>query len=97
LQLYHTIGKEIVTKQDKEGWGTQVITRLAADLQKRFSGESGFSERNLRYMNQFAKEYPHFPFWQVPLAKLENEQPLSIWQARWSGYSKTRIDLVFGK
>jgi predicted nuclease of restriction endonuclease-like (RecB) superfamily len=80
LQLYHTIGKEIVAKQEEEGWGTQVIIRLAADLQKRYPGESGFSARNLRYMNKFAKEYPHFPFWQVPLAKLENEQESSNWQ-----------------
>jgi predicted nuclease of restriction endonuclease-like (RecB) superfamily len=81
LQLYHTIGKEIVAKQEKEGWGTQVIIRLATDLQRRFPGESGFSERNLKYMRSFAKEYPHFPFWQVPLAKLESEQKSAIVQA----------------
>ncbi len=28
-------------------------------------------ERNLRNMKKFASEYPTFPIWQVPLAKLE--------------------------
>ena len=31
---------------------------------------AGYSERNLANMKRFAKEYPHFPFLQVPLAEL---------------------------
>lgn len=31
------------------------------------------SERNLRNMKRFAAEYPYFPFMQVPLAELKNE------------------------
>jgi predicted nuclease of restriction endonuclease-like (RecB) superfamily len=74
LQLYYTIGKEIVVKQEQEGWGTQVITRLAADLQRRYPKESGFSDRNLKYMRSFAKEYPDFPFWQAPLTPIANSR-----------------------
>lgn len=73
LQLYFTIGKEIVQKQEAQGWGAQIIDLLSADLQKRYKGESGYSGRNLRNMKRFAKEYPDFPFLQVPLAKLKND------------------------
>ena len=81
LHLYHTIGKEILEKQEQHGWGAQVIDLLSSDLQKRYKGESGYSSRNLGYMKGFAKQYPDFPFLQVPLAKLENEKNDSIWQA----------------
>ncbi|MDR2467004.1 MAG: PDDEXK nuclease domain-containing protein, partial [Prevotellaceae bacterium] len=81
LQLYHTTGREIALKQKQQGWGTRAVKRLSVDLQKRYPGESGFSERNLRNMKYFAEEYPDFPFWQVPLAKLHNGEKSSIWQA----------------
>lgn len=73
LQLYFTLGKEILNKQEKQGWGKQIVDLLSADLQKRYSGESGYSIRNLKYMRQFAKEYPDFPFVQVSLAQLNGE------------------------
>jgi len=78
LQLYFAIGKEILNKQEAQGWGSQIINLLSADLQKRYKGESGYSVRNLKYMRQFAFEYPDFPTVQVPLAQLENEQNGSI-------------------
>lgn len=71
LTLYFLLGKEIVERQEVLGWGAQVVNLLSADLLRRYPKESGFSERNLKYMRQFAKEYPHFPFLQVPLAQLE--------------------------
>ena len=74
LQLYFTIGKEILEKQEIQGWGAQIIDLLSGDLQKRYKGESGFSTRNLGYMKGFAKQYPDFPFLQVPLAKLRSEK-----------------------
>lgn len=67
LALYWNIGKDILAKQDEQGWGTQVITQLSKDLTAKFSGDRGYSERNLRNMKQFAKAYPHFPIWQVHL------------------------------
>jgi len=73
LQLYFTLGNEILEKQEKLGWGKQIIDLLSADLQKRYSGESGYSIRNLKYMRQFAKEYPDFPIVQVSLAQLNGE------------------------
>lgn len=75
LALYWNIGNDILEKQEKQGWGTQVIVQLSRDLTAKFPGDRGYSERNLRNMKQFAKSYPLFPIWQVPLAKLK-----SIWQ-----------------
>jgi predicted nuclease of restriction endonuclease-like (RecB) superfamily len=86
LQLYFAIGKEILQKQEAQGWGAQIIDLLSADLQKRYKGESGYSERNLRNMKRFAKEYPDFPFLQVPLAKLEDDKKImqvSLAQITW--------------
>lgn len=70
LQLYFTIGKEILNKQETQGWGAQIIDLLSADLQNRYKGESGYSERNLRNMKRFAKEYPNFQFCKCHLPKL---------------------------
>jgi predicted nuclease of restriction endonuclease-like (RecB) superfamily len=81
LQLYFTIGKEILEKQETQGWGAQIIDLLSVDLQKRYKGESGYSTRNLSYMKGFAKQYPDFPILQVALAKLENVKKESILQA----------------
>ncbi len=77
LSLYWKIGTDIIKKQKKQGWGTQVITQLSKDLTNKFSDDRGFSERNLRNMKKFATEYPDFPFLQVPLAEIKGEE---IWQ-----------------
>lgn len=71
LTLYWKIGNDILTKQKEQGWGAKVIAQLSKDLSERFPEDKGYSERNLRNMKKFASEYPTFPIWQVPLAKLE--------------------------
>lgn len=43
---------------------------LSTDLMARYGNDSGYSIRNLKYMRQFAVEYPDFPFVQVPLAQI---------------------------
>lgn len=78
LALYHSIGTDILQKQEQEGWGKQVIVQLSKDLQHRFPDDRGYSERNLAYMKEFAKAYPDFPILQVPLAKLDRRK---AWQA----------------
>lgn len=57
IELYWRIGKDITEMQEKEGWGTQVIERLATDIQSEFPGLHGFSRRNLFYMRKFAELY----------------------------------------
>ncbi len=53
-----------------EGWGTQVIKRIAKDLRATFPDMKGISERNLKYMRAFASAYPSFV--QVPLAQIDS-------------------------
>ena len=56
--LYWSIGRDIVTRQHAEGWGTKVIDRLARDLQTEFPGVEGFSPRSLKYMRALAEAWP---------------------------------------
>lgn len=70
LTLYWKIGSDILQKQQRQGWGTQVIDKLSKDLTERFEDDRGYSVRNLKYMRRFAEEYPDFPFVQVPLAQM---------------------------
>ncbi|MEM8611392.1 MAG: PDDEXK nuclease domain-containing protein [Cyanobacteria bacterium P01_H01_bin.105] len=58
IVLYWQIGREILDRQQQEGWGTKVIDRLAKDLKRDFPEMTGFSARNLKYMRAFADAYP---------------------------------------
>ena len=58
VRLYWRIGRDIVSRQQEQGWGQAVIARLAADLQKAFPGIQGFSARNLERMRAFFLAYP---------------------------------------
>jgi predicted nuclease of restriction endonuclease-like (RecB) superfamily len=55
--LYWDIGKEILTRQRVDGWGTKVIDRLAKDLRLEFPEMQGISSRNLKYMRAFAQSW----------------------------------------
>jgi predicted nuclease of restriction endonuclease-like (RecB) superfamily len=68
--LYWGIGKEILTRQQVDGWGTRVIDRLAKDLRLEFPDMQGLSFRNLGYMKAFAEAWPDESILQAPLAKL---------------------------
>ena len=57
IQLYWDIGRLIVERQQREGWGTSVIDRLASDLQKAFPGQKGFSPSNISRMRAFFLTY----------------------------------------
>lgn len=56
--LYWNIGKDILYRQQAEGWGSKVITRLAKDLKREFPDIKGFSRSNLMYMRGFAEAWP---------------------------------------
>jgi len=57
LMLYWSIGKIIVEKQKKSRWGSNLIERLAKDLQNLFPGISGFSRANIFRMRSFNLAY----------------------------------------
>ncbi len=56
--LYWQIGQDILARQNREGWGSKVIERLAQDLRNAFPDMKGFSPRNLKYMRAFAEAWP---------------------------------------
>ena len=70
LLLYWEIGKLIMKRQEKEGWGAKIREQLSSDLKNTFPTMKGFSKRNLLYMKQFAEAYPDFQITQVPLAQI---------------------------
>lgn len=68
--LYWNIGKAILEKQGKEGWGAKVIARMAKDLKDAFPDMSGFSPRNIKYMRKFAECWPDFEIVQRVVAQI---------------------------
>jgi predicted nuclease of restriction endonuclease-like (RecB) superfamily len=70
IYLYWDIGRAIAAMQEKEGWGAGVIPRLARDIANDMPEVKGFSERNLKYMIRFAREYGPRPIVQQPVAQL---------------------------
>jgi predicted nuclease of restriction endonuclease-like (RecB) superfamily len=57
IVLYWDIGRLIVERQQREGWGKGVIDRLAADVQQAFPGIEGFSATNISRMRKFCLVY----------------------------------------
>ncbi|ADI37899.1 putative uncharacterized protein [Waddlia chondrophila 2032/99] len=57
IRLYWEIGKEILDRQQKDGWGTSVIERISKDIQNEFPGIEGFSRSNLFRMKTFYLSY----------------------------------------
>ena len=57
IQLYWDIGREIVQRQEREGWGKGIVDRLARDLQRAFPGLQGFSSVNVWRMRAFYLAY----------------------------------------
>jgi len=53
ILLYWDIGRGIVARQEKLGWGQSVVEMLSRDLQKAFPGLTGFSAANLWRTRQF--------------------------------------------
>jgi len=71
IELYWNIGKDILQRQESEGWGARVIDRLSADLKEEFPEMEGFSPRNLKYMRQFAENWVDSTIVQQPVAQLQ--------------------------
>ena len=58
ILLYWQIGRDILERQEREGWGAKIIERLANDLRVEFPDMKGFSPRNMLFMRAFAEAYP---------------------------------------
>ena len=64
VQLYARIGRDILQRQNTQGWGAKVIDRLAHDLKDAFPNMRGWSSSNLKYMRFFAQHCPEGKFGQ---------------------------------
>jgi len=53
LDLYWTLGEDIVKNQEQHSWGDAFIKSLAKDLQKEFPDMKGFSETNIKYIRRW--------------------------------------------
>lgn len=80
IQLYWSIGNEILARQKQQGWGSKIIARLAEDLRAEFPQMRGFSPRNLQYMTTFARH------WNV-----DDIAPQPVAQLPW-GHIRTLLD-----
>lgn len=68
--LYYDIGRAILDRQDREGWGSKVVERLSRDLQQSFPDMTGLSARNLKYMRRFAEAWADREFVQQVVAQI---------------------------
>ena len=74
IQLYWDIGRLIVERQEREGWGKSVVDRLAADIQEAFPGMRGFSPGNVWRMRSFYLAYrDHEPILAQPARELNRQ------------------------
>lgn len=58
ILMYWDVGRMIHARQQGKGWGAAVIPRLSKDILNELPEVKGFSERNLKRMTQFYREYP---------------------------------------
>lgn len=105
--LYWRIGKVLLKKSSKEGWGAKTLERLASDLLAEFPDVKGFSLRNLQYMRKFADSCPDENYAaaaaQIPwghnmllLDKIPNDPVKRIWyiqQAIENGWSRSMLEM----
>ncbi|MFH1653717.1 MAG: PDDEXK nuclease domain-containing protein [Pseudomonadota bacterium] len=76
--LYWDIGRSILNRQEKEGWGARIIDRLATDLKKEFPDMRGLSPRNLKYMRAFAAAWPDRTIVQRVIAQIPWRQNIAL-------------------
>ena len=69
IETFWMIGRDIVARKQKQGWGAKVTERLSADLRASHPGTHGLSARNLRYMATLASRWPS-GIGQRPVARL---------------------------
>ena len=79
IRLYWDVGRTISEKQKNEGWGANVIPKLAKELSGELSELKGFSERNLKRMVAFYRAYPKQSLIvPQPVAQLEVDEEIEL-------------------
>ncbi|MBI3902312.1 MAG: DUF1016 domain-containing protein [Nitrosomonadales bacterium] len=82
IRLYWEIGQMLDARQKDEGWGAAVIPRLARDIRNELPEVKGFSERNIKRMLAFYREYRDLAFVPQAVAQIETfakvPQPVAL-------------------
>lgn len=60
LELYWSIGRDLVALRAEERWGAGVVKQFALDMRQAFPNEKGFSHTNVKYMKQWYSFYYDF-------------------------------------
>lgn len=74
IRLYWELGQILDARQKIEGWGAAVIPRLARDICNELPEVKGFSERNIKRMLAFYREYASVAFVPQAVAQIETEK-----------------------
>ncbi|WP_026295766.1 PDDEXK nuclease domain-containing protein [Aromatoleum toluclasticum] len=69
IRLYWEVGQMLDARQKREGWGAAVIPRLARDIRNELPEVKGFSERNIKRMLAFYREYGSLAVVPQPVAQ----------------------------
>ncbi len=108
MLLYWEIGREILVRQEQDGWGAKVIDRLARDLRAVFP-DMGMSARNLKYMRAFARAWPdrsiivqgalaQLSWWhQIALLEKLDDAHVRLWYADKAGELGWTRDVLVGE
>ena len=57
IELYWSLGHEIVEKEKEAQWGDKLISQLSKDLLQEFPDMKGFSQTNLKYIRRWFQFY----------------------------------------
>jgi predicted nuclease of restriction endonuclease-like (RecB) superfamily len=79
VMLYWGIGREILERQQAEGWGSKVVERLARDLRAEFPDMQSLSPRNLKYMRALAEAWPEEAIVQQAVAQIPGATMSAFW------------------
>ncbi|MFA7561884.1 MAG: PDDEXK nuclease domain-containing protein [Methanoculleus sp.] len=88
VRLYWEVGRIIHERQRSEGWGAAVIPRLSLALKNELPEVKGFSERNIKRMLAFFREYPEPGGGEIvppPVAQITGTSPVPPPVAQWPG------------
>lgn len=57
LELYWSIGRDLVAMKAEERWGSGIVKQFALDMREAFPDATGFSLSNVKYMKQWYSFY----------------------------------------
>ncbi len=85
IELYWYIGKMIVERQEREGWGKAIVEKLAIDLNSEYPDMQGFSSGNIWRMRAFYIAYTEqVPILAQPARELDGKNlPQAVAEIPW--------------